>query len=190
MADRVSLSNRAMGLLGEDDQLIDPLDDTKAARTIAAVWDQVRRDCLRQMVANFADETVELQQLAITAPPPWSAVFQLPTKMIRLIGIVEPDIAKGDYALNRHGLCTRVGGPIYARVIIDEVNCARWDDLFATAFVCRLAWQCAERITGDRQRKADAWAAWEEAAKVAGLVDAQENPASDPDIDPWEAARY
>ncbi len=193
MADRASVSNLAMQLLGEDDQLIDPDEDTHAARTIRAVWDMVRRATLREGEFNFSIIRASLPSDAtLTADElwPYSFGFPLPDGFIRLLEVLEPQSIIDAYEIEKGRIVANTSGPVRIRCVVDVVETGRWDDSFVNAFAHRLAYQTAERITGDRSRKADCWAGYRQAIGKAVNVDATENPPVVPFEDDWITARW
>lgn len=190
MTDYVSIANLAMSLLGEDDQLRSPDDDTHVGRTVAAVWDQVRRAAIRDHSWNFAMCRGELAAEALgTVPYPWGYAFPLPADCVRLIEVLNLS-ARSDYQLEGRSILTNSAGPLYLRYLTDVTETALWDDLFVQAFACRLAFQVADRITGDEKRKASSWSAYKAALSEAKRVDARENPQIAYEPTEWETARW
>ena len=82
-----------------------------------------------------------------------------------------------------------VTGPLRIRYIADLTEPALWDDLFVRAFAARIGFAIADRITGDRGRKDDAWIAYQDALSQAKRVDARENPQVAWAATEWERAR-
>lgn len=189
--DRVEISNLALSKLGEDDQLIDPDDDTKPARSIKAVWNSVRDAVLRRHLWNFAMKRAQISRLL--APPAFGFAyqFQLPDDFIRL-DIDELDecvVRKWSLEGSRRLLCD-APGPINVRYVARIAETGDWDALFVEAFANRLAFQVADRLTGDRGRKQDCWAAYNAALKEATGIDGRENPPVDLMDSSWVNARY
>lgn len=196
MADDVTVANLAMNLLGEDDQIRD-LGDTgsHAARTMSAVWVPVRRALLRKGKYNFSIWRDELTAQAPTSPgyrspAPFAARFPLADDCLRFIEIVEPLVIAESYVIEGGAILADTAGPVVARCAHDVVDVTMWDDLFVQAFATRLAFQVADRITGDRGRKADAWAAHRKALADAAGVDAQEDPPTATPDSNWVTARF
>ena len=123
-----------------------------------------------------------------SVPYPWQASFPLPAECLRLIEVINmPRL--DDYQLEGRAILANSAGPLYIRFIADVTEPALWDDLFVEAFACRLAFQIADRITGDRGRKSDAWGAYREALSQAKRVDARENPQIVQEEPSWVTAR-
>lgn len=191
MVDRVSVSNLVLSKLGDEDQLTDPDDDRKAARAIKAVWDIVRDVVLRAHPWNFA-----VRQASLTSSDPapefiYSHGFQLPTGFLRLDpSQMEPWSVREHYQIEGGRLLASTPGPILIRYVARIEEVGNWDPLFIEAFACRLAYQIADRITGDMSRKAECWRAYVQAMAEAKGVDGRENPPEAPIDSSWVTARY
>lgn len=191
MSDYVTVANSALSLIGEDDQIRDPSQDSHAARTVRAAWDIVRQAVLRDHPWNFAMLRAEL---AAKADPgviyPWQSFFPLPDGCLRLIEVLDPACARDTFSNENGGILADTAGPLYIRYLGDVPEVGHWDALFVAAFAARLAFQIADRITADRGRKADAWNAYQAALQKAVGVDAKENPPVVPEESDWVTARY
>jgi hypothetical protein len=193
VADRVTISNQALSLLGEDDQLTDPEDDTHAARTIKAVWDVVREAVLREGEWNFATLRAELGSVHGIPPGdihPYAYAYNMPDGWLRLVEVINPPMLRDSYSLESNRILADVAGPIFIRYVRDVPETGQWDATFVNAFAHRLAYQIAERITGDRNRKADCWSGYRAAIGKATGADAVENPPTIPYEDDWITARW
>lgn len=189
MADFVSIANLAAAKLGEDDQLAAPEDDTHLSRSVKAVWDLTRRAALRDHSWNFAMQRARLPAEVLAVPPVgWAHSYRLPADCVRLIELI--DRRRDDYQVEGKSILSDAAAPIGIRYIADVEQPALWDDLFVEAFACRLAFQIADRITGDRGRKSDAWNAYRAALAEAKRVDARENPQVPYPASSWETARW
>ena len=192
MVDRVSVSNLVLSKLGDEDQLTDPDDDRKAARAIKAVWDIVRDVVLRAHLWNFA-----VRQASLTSADPaptfiYTHSFPLPADFLRLDpSQMEPWSVRENYQLQgRRLLLASTPGPILIRYVARIEEVGDWDALFVEAFACRLAYQIADRITGDMNRKGECWRSYTLAMSEAKGVDGRENPPEPPVDSSWVTARY
>lgn len=188
MADFVTIANLAASSFGEDDQLRSPDDDTHLSRSVRAVWDVQRRAALRDHSWNFAMRRAELPAQALATPPiGWAFSYKLPADCVRLIEVF--GWSRSTYQIEGGAVLADAQGPLRIRYIADLIEPALWDDLFVQAFANRLAFAIADRITGDRGRKNDAWQAYQAALAEAKRVDARENPQVAWEPSGWERAR-
>lgn len=193
MADYVSVANKALSLLGENDQLRDPDDDSASARAIRAVWDTVRQEVLRDHPWNFA-----IRRKQLTASASWQGIgyayaFPLPAgaeQCLRLLEILEPKIRADDYSLEGGQILCDDLGPIAIRYVADVPDVTKWDALFVDAFASKLAFQICDRITGDLSRQSSMEAIYQRTLKKAKGVDAKENPPVPFEDSSWVTARY
>lgn len=188
MADFVTIANLAASSIGEDDQLRSPDDNTHLSRSVRAVWDLQRRAALRDHSWNFAMRRAQLPAQALdVAPVGWSTSFKLPADSVRLIEVL--GWSRSRYQVEGGCVLADADGPLPIRYIADVTEPAAWDDLFVAAFAARVGYAIADRITGDRGRKADAWQAYQAALSEAKRVDARENPQVAWEPTGWETAR-
>lgn len=198
MADKTGVANLALTKLGEDDQLTDvDTDDKPAARTVRAVFDTVRRATLRAGKFNFSLTSAELtaENLeSLPKPPspfPYSNRFPLPSDCLRVVEVLD---ASGrlitDYRARRGAILANSDGPIFVEHVADIPEPGSWDEMFVEAIASRLAFQIADRVTGDRGRKSDCWTQYRAAIKEAAGVDAKEDPPTEPPESDWIEARF
>lgn len=187
MASFVTIANLAASKLGEDDQLASADDDTHLGRSVRAVWELVRRTALRDHPWNFAIRRARLSASATLVATPYGYAFPLPADCVRLLDVA--GWARECYQLEGRAILADSAGPLPVRYVADIAEPALWDDSFVEAFACRLAFQVADRITGDRGRKSDALASYEDALAQAKRVDARENPGVAWEPTGWELAR-
>lgn len=195
MADWVTVANLALNKLGEDDQVRDPDQDGHAARTIRAVWDAVRRKCLRRGKYNFSVTRAELAAQAEgspgwVSPYPYAYRFPLPTDCLRLIEILGPASVVDCYVSERRGILANSAGPVFIRYVADIVETGLWDDLFVEEFASELAWQIAPRITGSLEYRESARRDKKDAKRDAAGVDAKEDPPIPYEDSSWITARF
>lgn len=189
MADFVTIANLAASALGEDDQLSSPDDDTHLSRSVRAVWDVERRAALRDHSWNFAMRRQALPASAAADhnPYPYGYAYRLPADCVRLIEVNGFD--RRDYQLESGFVLANAAAPLRVRYLVDVVEPALWDDLFVKAFAMRVAWQIADRITGDTNRVQLAERKYRAALSEAKRVDARENPQIAFEPTAWELAR-
>lgn len=187
MADFVSVANLAASSLGEDDQLRSPDDDTHLSRSVRAVWDLERRAALRDHSWNFAMRRAALPRVVGQDPYPFAAAYRLPANSVRLIEVT--GYGRADYQVEGAFILSSAAAPLRIRYIADVEEPAEWDDLFTKAFAMRVAWQIADRITGDPNRVQLAAGKYRAALTEAKRVDARENPPVPTIAGSWELAR-
>lgn len=190
MTDYVSIANLAASLIGEDDQLRSPDDDTHMGRTFKASWELVRKAAIRDHTWNFAMKRAELAAEALSSVPyPWKYSFPLPDDCLRLVGVLNLS-SREDYQLEGRSILADTAGPLYVRFLIDIPETALWDATFVTAFAARMAWQVGNRIAGSAYDKNAGWAYYQKMLAEAKRVDARENPNVAWEETEWETARY
>lgn len=189
MADFVTVANLAASSLGEDDQLRSPDDDTHLSRSVRAVFDVERVAALRDHTWNFAMRRYALPRVANPDfdTTPYGYAYRLPAESVRLVEVMG---ARADsYQVEGPYILSGVAAPLRVRCIVDVAEPAAWDALFVKAFAMRVAWQIADRITGDPNRVASAERKYRAALLEAKRVDARENPPVAQAPTGWEEAR-
>lgn len=187
MANFVTIANLAASALGEDDQLSADTDNTHLSRSVKAVWDVERRAALRDHSWNFAMRRQALPASATQDATPFGFAYRLPAESVRLIEVL--GYRRGDYQLEGPFILSDAAAPLRIRFIADVTEPAEWDDMFAKAFAMRVAWQIADRITGDTGRAQLAERKYRDALSEAKRVDARENPQVPSVPTGWEMAR-
>ncbi|MCJ8159857.1 hypothetical protein [Sphingomonas sp. LaA6.9] len=189
MASYVAIANMAASLIGEDDQLRNPDDDTHMGRTFRALWDVVRQEAIREHSWNFATRRKGLAAEALEdVPYPWAFSFPLPADSLRLIEVL--GCTRSDYQLEGFSILSNRSGPIYIRYLIDVAETARWDAAFTGAFAALMAYHAGERIAGSSYDKQAGWALYRSKVSAAKRSDARENPPVEFEPTEWELARF
>ncbi len=186
----IQVANMAGQLIGAQTRLTSLNDDKNLARTLKEAWDIQRRATLRDGSFNFSTVRgpIAAGVNAAISTYPYTSFFPLPASALRLVELLD-SIARLDYSLEGGNILTNVTGPLYARWIVDVVEPALWDDAFAEAFACRLAWKCGRKIAGSAFDKDTAWKEYQAAIAGAAHVDAIENPPLDQEESDWVLAR-
>lgn len=195
--DYVTVANLATGFFGEDDQISAPDEDSKPARTVAAAWNAVRAFVLAKSDWSFASRRVNLAARAPSDEWPvigFERAFPLPQDFIRLIDVGGIRLGEDDYAIeagpSRRELLVDRTGPLVLRYVFDQEDVTRWSPEFVEAFSMRLAWQIADRLSGDKQRKQQALDAYTRAIGEARGSDARQKPPRDQAETDWSRARH
>lgn len=189
MADFVTIANLAASAIGEDDQLRSPDDDTHLSRSVRAVFDVERVAALRDHTWNFAMRRFALPRVANPDfdTTPFGFAYRLPATCVRLVEVM--GARAGSYQVEGAHILSGAVAPLRIRCIVDLPEPAEWDALFVKAFAMRVAWQIADRITGDPNRVQMAERKYRAALAEAKRVDARENPAVVQAATGWEEAR-
>lgn len=178
----VDIANLATGFFGEDDQIRSPDDNSKPAKAVRAVWAKVRLFVFTK--ANWSCGRRRSRLSARTAQPsylvldPYTHAFPLPANFARLVRILEPAGVREDYMILRgpsgREIHCATAGPLEIEWIEDVVDYALWSGEFIEAFAMRLAWQIADRLAGDKQRKEQALNAYRLALSEGAGSDARQ----------------
>jgi len=179
-------------LIGSEVKITSLDDDRPTARTLRAVWDIERRATIRDGSFNFSARRGPLGQLDVPDVAmiyPYGAAFELPADAVRLIELLD-STARLDYQVEGRQVLCNATGPLYARWSIDIPEPAEWDDQFAEAFACRLAWKCGRRVVGGEFDTEAAEARYRRAIGGAKMTDAKENPPIDQEESDWVLARF
>lgn len=191
MSSETEVANMAALRMGSSATIVSLDDDRKAPRTLKAVWAMQRRATLREGSFNFSARRGTLAKVsAVSANDiyPYSAAFAEPADCLRLIEILNSEL-RASYQLEGGRVLCNSAGPVYARWIVDVPEPASWDDAFAEAFACRLAWKCGKDIVGEDFDVAGAWREYQNAISGAKRVDARENPPIAQEESDWILAR-
>ena len=192
MASLNQVAQLAAVRMGSEVKITSLDDDRPTARALRAVWDIERRATIRDGSFNFSARRGALGQLDIPDLAliyPYTCAFEMPAEALRLIELLN-SIARLDYQLEGRRVLCNVSGPLYARWSIDVDEPAEWDDQFAEAFACRLAWVCGERVIGNAFDTQAAEARYLRAVGGAKMADAKENPPIEHEESDWVLARF
>jgi hypothetical protein len=195
VADRTSVSNLALGKMGESYRLTDYNEDSHPARTIRAVFDAVRKATLRRGKFNFSLKRFELTAQASTdpnyeTPYPYANRFPLPAESLRMVEVLGPSEIVENYRIEGGAVLADTDGPVWVKCVVDKPEPGAWDELFVQAAAAGLAYEIADPLSGDRGRKSDCWAEFQKRTKDAGGVDAKEDPPEEPYDSSWVSARF
>lgn len=192
MSSEAEIANLAALKMGASAVIVSLDDDRKVARTIKAVWAIERRATLREGSFNFSTTRGTLAKVSgVPAGElyPYSAAFALPAAGLRLLEILNVEL-RGAYQLEKGRVLCSSEGPVCARWIEDVTEPANWDEAFAEAFACRLAWRCGREVQGADFDVGTAWKEYQAALSGSKRVDARENPPIAQEESDWILARY
>ncbi len=137
MADKVTIVNRALSLLGAE-PITALTDDTPEANIANRMYDESRRSILSETLWNFAAKREVLNE--IDEDPAWQLdsvrnIFQLPSDIIRIFGISDRNAI---WRIEQDRLLTNVNeiGIIY---VFNLVDTSKFSASFTDAFADKLA---------------------------------------------------
>jgi len=184
--DKTQLSNYALSKLGEEPVLL-LTDDTKPARLLNRIFDQVRDAELRRSRWKFS--LMRAQLVALVDAPNWgfSKQYPLPSDFLGLVQVndfyVRPmSKQRAPWALEGGLLLTDLPAPLKIRYVARITNTGLFDPLFVEALACKLAMEAAETLTQSETKRARAADEYKFALSEAQRQDAIETT---PDEMPW-----
>jgi hypothetical protein len=188
--DFVTIANLAVGFVGDDDQIREPSEDSKPARTVRAAWESVRQFVICAAEWNFAMRRAWLPAREISIEKPvigFQNAYPLPHDCLRFVELLELQDVR--YQIENGEILADWTGALPIRYEVDVAETALWSPEFVEAFSMRLAWQIADRLSGDKQRKQQAKDAYDGVIRKARGTDARQNPPrTHPETD-WSRAR-
>ena len=193
MTSNVYIANRAVTKLGEA-RIISLTDSTKAATTIASMYDSVRDDELRAHIWHFAKARQMLPALSTAPLFGFANAFQLPADCLRLIQVgnllVYPRMdTRGLFSIEGRQILTDMGPSLPVRYIrrIEDPNL--FDSSFVEAFACRLASEACESLTQSATKRQLAAQEYDLAIRRAMRANAFERPSQVIADDTWLESR-
>jgi len=185
MASATEIANLALTKLGDEGEIIELTEDTRAARAVNSCFAAMRNAVLRDHPWNFATKRTQLA--ASTDVPAWGGytAFPLPSDFLRLLEIEHDP----EWQLEGQFILVRQAGPLNLRYTARIEDTGLFDALFVEALACRIAVQVATRITGNASAQDMAEGLYRAALAAAKRVDGQDNPPDElPDYS-WFASR-
>lgn len=185
MASAVGIANLALARLGDEGEILSLAEDTRAARAVAACFDDMRDAVLRDHPWDFARHRARLPAL-IDAPAwgGWTA-FQKPADFIRF---VEVEWSR-TYRLEGQTVLARHAGPLHLLYVRRVTDTGLFDPLFVEALAAKIALHIAIRITGSMQVQQAMEGAYARALASAKRVNGQEDEPERIAEDDWILAR-
>lgn len=186
MASRVSIANKALTKLGADRILL-LSDDNQQARTMNAIFDDVRDEEIRRHHWKFAMRRTTL--VALVDAPVWGYRYQypLPTDFLGVVQVNDVHLracpkGRAPWSVESGNILTDIPAPLKFRYVARVADTALYDPLFCEALACKLALEACETITQSSTKKQAATQEYTYAISEAARRDAIENP---PDELPW-----
>ncbi len=95
-----------------------------------------------------------------------------------------------NYQLEGGKVLCDVQAPLYVRFLVDVDQPALWDEAFAEAFACRLAWKGGKSVCGSTYSETNGAAEYAQTMAAAKSTDALENPRIEQEEVGWVTARF
>lgn len=197
MASRVAIANRALTKLGHG-RILSLTEDTEAARVVNSCFDVLLAAELRENNWTFSIKRAALP--ALVSVPEWGygKEFQLPADYLKLLDVRESwqasltNYVAGDeavYQVEGGKILTDLSAPLYIRYVATVDDSATFDALFVEVLACRIAAECAEKLTQSNAKRELAWAEYEKAVNAAHKANAIEVPSVVLADDAWIMSR-
>lgn len=183
--DKTSLANYALSKVGED-PILALTDDTKKARLLNRIFDQVRDAELRRVRWKFSIKRDTA--LALVEPPAWGYTYQypLPSDFLGLVQVNDIYVRGGKqrtpWSVEQARILTDMAAPLKLRYVARITNTGLWDPLFNEVVACKLAMEVTETLTQSEGKRGQARDEFKFALSEAKRQDAIESP---PDELPW-----
>lgn len=178
MASKVSIANRALVKLGDEPILLLE-DDSKRARTIKSMFDEVRRAEIRRHRWKFAIKREELVALAEAPKFGYRYQFPLPNDYLGLVQVGEFYLRsrmQAPWSVEGGRILTNMPAPLRIRYQCDVDNPGLFDPLFVEVLACKLAMEACEAINQSSTKYQSCAEAYQFAVSEATRQDAIENP--------------
>jgi hypothetical protein len=144
MADKVTIVNRALSLLGSE-PITALTDDTPEANIANRMYDEARRSILSEVLWNFATKRAVLN--TVVGTPAWvldsvNHIFQLPSDIIRIFGISDRNAI---WRIEQDKLISNVNeiGILY---VFNLTDTTKFSSSFTDAFADKLAADMAYQV--------------------------------------------
>lgn len=185
MASKTDIINRALSKLGEPRIANADTANTKPARVMAGMWDNVKDAMLQSYPWKFAATRAALAADLTTPAYGWDYEYSLPSDYLAIIEIKD----NPDYTIENGKILINEAGPLYIRYIRRITNTGQFHALFNEALASRLAYEGADEITDSNTKKEAALRDLNLAVTQAYQIDAIEVPPEELPEDDWITAR-
>lgn len=180
----ISIVNLALTKLGEA-RIISFGDDTKAARTMTALYEITRDAELRRRKWRFSLKRAALPALTSSPEFGYAYAYQLPSDCLSIlsVGDVAPGVDMSDYrtgidmglySLEGRQILTDMGAPLNLRYKARISDPSQFDIAFVAALASRLAYEAAEDLTQSAAKRQQAGEDYKVALREAVAANAIE----------------
>jgi hypothetical protein len=182
MADRLSLYNEALRLIGER-ELANLSEQREPKRVLDTVWDDALLYLLEQGFWNFATRTSQIDSSPdVETSFGYQFAFDKPEDWIRTVSLSADQYFSFplETYIDETGYWFSNIDPIYVRYISDDeeygLNIAGWPMTFAKTVAAYLAFEICERLTQNRSNRTDLYQIYKARLKDARSKDAMNDP--------------
>ncbi len=161
---QISVYREACRLLG-DYRMAALTDDTPTRYAFDDAWDRVVEYVLRAAFWKFATKTTTMEESTVPPVPGFTFAYDLPCDWLRTHALFFVDGGRETPFDARHQLeqiHTRKADPYIRYVSNDFADPELWPEHFAQAVAARLAFDCAERVTGNPAKTEQMLTLWTE----------------------------
>jgi hypothetical protein len=174
MTTQISVYREASRILG-DYRIATLSDDSPTRYAFDDAWDRVVEYVLRAAYWKFALRTTTMDESAVEPVPGFDYVYDLPCDWLRTHALFFTDGGRELPFDARHQIIqihTRRELPYIRYISSDYADPEVWPEHFAQAVACRLAFDTAERVTGNPAKQEQAMGLFQEQMSRALTVDA------------------
>lgn len=181
---QVSICNSALVKLGAE-PISSLSQSTKSAKSLAAIYDQVRDEVLRAHPWHFATKRVILVPNATVPAFGYDFSFDLPNDYLRIVDDEDPDT---DYVIENGQILSNMDN-LNIRYVYRNAAEDQWDACFAEAFSCRLAREVCYALTQSATLVQGMDSLYKAALQSARTMNGSEGIIKNLVVDEWSNAR-
>jgi hypothetical protein len=150
--------------------------NTREAQVVSNLYDTVKESLFNYAQWNFAIKKTTLSQLNQTITDPnYTAVYSLPANTVRILGVMNTDGQQyNDYSVENNKIYTTFSGAILQYIELQDED--EFPAFFTECLVAKLAYECAEALTGQGSTQERVYREFLDKLKRARVADGQENP--------------
>lgn len=194
MASVVQVCNRALQKLGTSERISSLTDNSRNARAVNLVHEDVRDKLLRKYTWNFAKRRAQLAASAVAPVFGPARAFPVPSDFLRLRSPdPEDNLNTNDWRIERHSdavcVLTDDDAPLDVPYIAQITDPNLMDPLFRDLWATEIAFETCQEITGSNTKKEALRKDREGILRDAVRTNAMENPADVPPEDTWVTCR-
>ena len=193
MASTVQICNLALTKLGAA-RITSLQDNTKQARSLNAIFEQVRDAELAAHPWSFAIKRAEIPASSTAPAFGWSYAYPLPSDYIKLVQVGDTFAFydSGDtgalFDVEGGAVLTDEASPLQIRYVYRVTNSGLFPSMFVQSLACRLAAEVAEDLTQNLSKRQQAWEERTQAIREAKRANMIERPPQRVGVLSWARA--